>query len=112
MAIDKTKSKQVLQRINTDVFQQIEELNLDTSNKRNTTNRSAKIRELIRLGLTSNLPVEDFQILATKDYEKVLLTLPNEMLEQIKEFQHANRIDNRTNAVLILIKMGLYEIQQ
>ncbi|HCG4535547.1 TPA: hypothetical protein NJY08_004391 [Salmonella enterica subsp. enterica serovar Typhi str. AG3] len=38
---------------------------------------------------------------------QVLVTIPNEMLEKIEDFQFENRIKNRSEAIRILIEKGL-----
>lgn len=38
---------------------------------------------------------------------QVLVTIPNEMLEKIEDFQFDNRIKNRSEAIRILIEKGL-----
>lgn len=38
---------------------------------------------------------------------QVLVTIPNEMLQKIEDFQFDNRIKNRSEAIRILIEKGL-----
>ena len=38
---------------------------------------------------------------------QVLITMPHEMLEKIEDFQHENRIKNRTEAIRILLNEAL-----
>ena len=40
---------------------------------------------------------------------QVLVTFPNELLEQVEEYWHQNRIISRTEAIRELIAIGLKE---
>lgn len=39
--------------------------------------------------------------------KQFLLTVPNEMADQINDFWHEERLDNRNDAIRELIKLGL-----
>ncbi|PZX07891.1 hypothetical protein C7437_1011013 [Psychrobacillus insolitus] len=41
------------------------------------------------------------------EIKKILVGFPEELLEQIENFRFENRINNRTQAILDLIKKGL-----
>ena len=43
---------------------------------------------------------------------QVLVTLPNELLKQIEDYWHANKLKNRTEAIRKLIKIGLSKSSQ
>ncbi|GIN59416.1 hypothetical protein J8TS2_37350 [Lederbergia ruris] len=42
-----------------------------------------------------------------KKNKQVLVTFPNELLEEVEDFQFANRIQNRSEAIRELIRRGL-----
>lgn len=43
---------------------------------------------------------------------QILVTFPNEMLEEIKQFWHKRQLSNRNEAIRELVQMGLNEAKK
>lgn len=50
---------------------------------------------------------DDCMAIDKKKNRQVLVTFPNELLEEVEDFQFANRIQNRSEAIRELIRRGL-----
>lgn len=46
------------------------------------------------------------------DKPRITITMPEEQLEQVKEFQFSNKMKNQTQAILHLVELGFAELEK